>query len=970
MRIIKPLKLGLISAPITRGGKFFLSVGAITAFPFASPRQLHSEQDFWAAAPGVLGQVPLDMGQPKARGEVLVVGDCHPPGGQATACAVQVGLGAAKRSLAVQGDRTWLPVAGDLWRVSEAAPFSTMRVGPETAYGGPEYPANPLGVGHLAGDGVPDRQGTSPLPNVEDPAALWSQPEAPRLPAGFFPLSPMHPDRAALYGTTDLAWSEEVFPAEPLDTDPLFHNTAPAALQLPGWLHGDERFSITNMHPEQPLLQGRLPGFICRAFVSIKGGDPWREVVLMPETAWLFPGIQMGCVIHRGVTEVGTFMGTDVETLLLAYEIRGGHHRAPATYHAAMARRLDDDTAMEHMLRQDDLSPPEGVELDPDDPELALASALEGGAAGEPAPPADGLFGKAPAIRSKMMAALTPALADARQQGAVTLQRMRSVAAGLGVDLDARVAEQQRQDTAQARELLQTLAPLGFVETSPGLDAGGSPEELLALDLNPEPQVSLADPPPVRSVADVAAAQTYLRGLHARGAAMGEALEASAQQQRQTAEARGDRVQADLRDVAAELGVDYDARLAASKAEAAVPAHPGGGAASVLQAAEALGGADAAAPFAGALAQLEARRPQIDQALALAGGARSGGEMGAEVEKVLRDNAHTVPPTVDPTSEAGAAAGERAKDTLAGADLSGADLSGADLCGADLSGADLSGADLSGAVLAHADLSRADLSGAKLTGANLGKARGGSADLSGADLSGAQLDTADLSAADLSGAAFSGAMVRELKLGGADLSGANLADTSFLMCDLSGADLSGADLSDCLFMRCDQAEMDMSEANAPRVTLVEPGGAGLVMCGATLTRLCVTSGSDLTGADLSGADLAMASLRGVDLQGADLSGASLVDADMSDANLASADLSGARLCRARLRHAALPGADLSGADLANAALLGADLTGADLQGAHLFETETHYAVATGADTTGATIERCKLFAPDPEEASS
>ena len=49
--------------------------------------------------------------------------------------------------------------------------------------------------------------------------------------AGFWPLSPRHRARQALFGTADQAWIDSVFPEDPRDTDPGFYNMAPADQQ-------------------------------------------------------------------------------------------------------------------------------------------------------------------------------------------------------------------------------------------------------------------------------------------------------------------------------------------------------------------------------------------------------------------------------------------------------------------------------------------------------------------------------------------------------------------------------------------------------------------------------------------------------------------------------------------------------------------------------------------------------------------
>ena len=861
-------------------------------------------------------------------------------------------MGPVQKRLAVTGDRRWMPVAGDLWQASAPTPFERLRVGPETTFGGPQYAPNPQGKGHLPGDGRPLARGGSPLPNVEDPAALWTNPAAPATPAGFFPLSPEHPERAAKFGTVGDAWFRDVYPADPPDTDPTFYNAAPGDQQLGGWLHGDEAFSLINMHPDQPLLSGRLPGYICRGFVSLKSGE-WREVVMMPETVWLLPELGMGAVIHRGVTEIGTLLANDVDTLLLAYELRGGQHREPGAYQAAMARRLDDETAQENALRQDDLSPPEGVD-DAAPPEAGQAEdgALEAGGESLEDPAWKPGGGKIPGFA-------VAALAGAQEQAMAGLAGMRQTAAELGLDLDALISARQEQDAAKEDHAVKDIfGSMGLPSPAP---EARSPEQRLAqvLDLPGDP-LEIPGAPQVRSIADVGAAVAYGKAMQAKVKAAEPQVRALVDQKRAGAEQQADQLKDKMRAAAAEIGLDYDARVAEVEAANATLPDPLSIAPALSAGAAALGETEMAAPIAQAGLEVEGKRAEITQAMSLAGGGAGGapdfGGLDHETRKMLVQGAHHAPPSVVPGSAEAAAAGARAVEA-AGA---GESLNGSDLSGAALGGADLAGADLSGAVLANTALQGVALKGANLAGANLGKAKASGADLSGADLTGAVLEGADLSGATLAGVTIKSDPVREAKLGGADLSGAILKDTVFLECDFTGAKLQGAQVEACVFIRCLLAEADLSRAKLEQVSLVECDLAEASLAGASARRICITPGSDLSGANLTGADLREANLRGVKMSGAVLEGARLDSADLSEAVLDMARLDRARAVGAKFLYADLSQASMQGADLMNASLLGAALTGADLRGAHLFETETHYAVAEGADLAGARLVRCTL----------
>ncbi len=105
--------------------------------------------------------------------DVLVSGHAYAPKGQ-SATAMQVSLrmktakGVLDRSIAVFGDRTWQTGVP-----SSAAPFEKIPLVYERAFGGPQVPANPVGVGHKGAAG-PD--GKKRLPNFETPGKLIRSP--------------------------------------------------------------------------------------------------------------------------------------------------------------------------------------------------------------------------------------------------------------------------------------------------------------------------------------------------------------------------------------------------------------------------------------------------------------------------------------------------------------------------------------------------------------------------------------------------------------------------------------------------------------------------------------------------------------------------------------------------------------------------------------------------------------------------
>ena len=361
MITVKPFKLGLLHRTYEAVGRFYFCTAVISFFPLDSPSSLLIEPQLWPFVAAELGDnAVLDMGLPKARGEVLVSGKCYAKGGRAQAGEVQLRIGPVNKKLYVFGDRYWKTSGLTTKSITEAEPFTEIEISYQNAFGGADYPKNPLGKGFFpkGAKNCPER---IPLPNIEAPGCLVASSQDTPEPAGFGPLDLMWPQRANKAGTYDQKWLDELFPGLARDMDPTFFNTAPEDQWIEGWFKGDETFEIKGMHPEMEILQSSLPGIRPRCFITLKdhGCEEFREIVLNPETVWLFPHAQRGLVIYRGVAEIKTDDAADIEHLLIGYERLGHEPRSFEYYQEALLKRLDKEKGYLYKIVENDLIPPD-----------------------------------------------------------------------------------------------------------------------------------------------------------------------------------------------------------------------------------------------------------------------------------------------------------------------------------------------------------------------------------------------------------------------------------------------------------------------------------------------------------------------------------------------------------------------------------------------------------------------------------
>ncbi|KYF61025.1 DUF2169 family type VI secretion system accessory protein [Sorangium cellulosum] len=987
MKIVKPMRLGVVPRVFMAQRTPHLLVTAFVGFSYDRPARLLYEPTVWKVAMEELGEDGLlDELNPKTRGELLVTGRCYPPGRVARpASSVRVQLGAIDKSLYVIGDRTW-----GLLGMSDPAPFTEMPVTWRNAFGGEGFARNPLGKGHG------DR--SAALPNVESPRHLIRARGDRPAPAGLDGYDIAWPQRFSKIGTCDSAWRDECFPGFARDLDPTLFNMAPDDQQIDGFFRGDEAFVVENMHPDRPRIEGALPGIASRCFVCLKTSDgvEIREPAMKLDTVRLFPHRERGVVLFRGGVEISEDDAKDVVAVLVACEAMGAS-RPAAYYHEYLTPRLGP--------RNPDLPDDEDDVLmpEPEDPEA-------------PPLPDDQLSGVASRLRRQGFLGGTPDRA---------VQRASAAAAGAGVGAagvheaeadedeeerlawsepeagwehegedheadpapsaapaatmlpdaadDGEDAETLRQENALAEWAGKRLRDQGF-DPEAYLSHQGPLEDPEPLDESEEALVSLVDGKITGRAQTIDGVDVGALLAEARRRAAGPPSEVSVSQTRERLRQamEGEGV---AQDKAEELlsAVDWQAledetRAAqadlpdeAPEAAHAQPEEPAG---DPFPEEEALGGElawDEAPAFAEELdGEASFRAEWGDEGRLLAHVLPASARLDSEEALRLRRDVE---------------AGHKEGRSLAGRDLTGADLSHLDLEGVDLSGAmlesafltgsNLRSANLTGAILAHANLEGADLSEAKLDGANLGSAclRDVKA-LGGVAFAEAVLVKADLWGADLSGADLSGADLSEANLRDTNLEGVVAEKATFQKVDLTGARLLGARLAGATFNEVNVTEVDFTGVDLSSVTFIAAEGDGAIFRDAIARDLASVRGSSFAGADFSGATLTGANLMGTRLRGSDFSDADMRGALLNEADLTEATLDRANLAEAMLTRANLTGASLYAADLRQSVMNHACVRGAIFEKANLFGACADRMV--GDDDTsfeGANLKRLRVIPP-------
>ncbi|WP_433935429.1 DUF2169 domain-containing protein [Sorangium cellulosum] len=869
MRVIKPLRLSVLQRVLTIRRSHHLSVGLLMFFPLDAPEVPLPEVSMWQRVMPVLGKdALLDEGMPKPRGEVLVFGKAFSPGGEPRpAFAAGVTVGPADRplvdkSIAVVGKRRWHHGAP-----TEPEPITEMPLVWENAFGGPDYPLNPkgMGLGPIEEEGAKVHY----LPHLEDPRRLLRSPGDRPPPACFGALDPTLASRMARLGTYGAAWLQQDFPGFARDLDPEYFQVAPEDQRLSEYFQGGEPISLKNLHPTRPQLGTHAPKLRARCFVQQRGAkegapgsggeDALREVATRLETVLLFPDLERGVAIFRGVVPVAEDDADDVRLLIAGLE-RADAPRPVEHYRAVVERRLDKDKGHLHALNDKELLP----ERDADAPSFP-----------------DEVISDMDALNRREGSMEQRSLTRAQRE----LDKARLTLLMLGMNPDDKLPREiERPEEPKPDELAEYAERM----------------ELEAADLQKEAESQ-------RKTAEEQARKLCAE----QGIDFDELVAKGKREGGGAPKFSADDELARLRELA-EAGRKAGAPLEDLEERLANPAFVAN-----LRATE-----DGLRSTYRAFAHLLPPVEPADQ------GARSG--LRAEVERAIAagESLARRDLTGADLRDLGLAGADLREALLEGADLSACDLTGADLTGAVLTRAKLEGARLGGARLRGANLGEARASGASFDGVDLRKAVLHKAWLEGAQLSGADLAEADFLEARVAGADFSGAQADDvlffqLDLAGARFTGASLRKATFFQCTGAGADFGEAQLEDAAFVDFKGEKASFRKARATALRVVSASALpGADFSGAELAR------ANLRGVDLEGATFEGASADNADLSEANLRKARLVElsgkgARFMRSDLTEADLTGANLMDAMLQKAKVPGARFEKANLFRATLLDA-----------------------------------------------
>jgi hypothetical protein len=228
-------------------------------------------------------QTPLvactDLAPFKPSTDVTFLGAAFAPGGvPASSWTCGLKVGPVEKRLRVHGPRVWRTRTRKSWRglidrqrenvldgweLTEGEAVSHVPIDWRLAFGGriengEVFERNPIGVGLVAEDQYPEPT-EWPAPQIEDEDRPLLSVSDRHAPAGLGPIAPFWLDRVDRAGTYDQEWLDSRHPILPKDFDFRFWQAAHPDLTTERWLEGDEAFTLRNLLPAHPHIEGSLP---------------------------------------------------------------------------------------------------------------------------------------------------------------------------------------------------------------------------------------------------------------------------------------------------------------------------------------------------------------------------------------------------------------------------------------------------------------------------------------------------------------------------------------------------------------------------------------------------------------------------------------------------------------------------------------------------------------------------------------
>ena len=925
MNIVKSLHSSLLHKTFSYREKHYFTVSVLWGFNLQTGEPV-LEQELWQTIGDQLGKNEMfDAGMPKVNAELLVQGSCFGANGAAvSANRVFVSFGSISKELMVFGDRHWIKGLGIGLGVSAPKTFTEMPVSYANAFGGKDHAPNPVGKGI---DEI-DVEGELliPLPNIENAVELIGSPNDKPRPAGFSRTDMMCEQRMKNAGTYDQNYLETRMPGFPDDLNYNYFNDAVQDQWVDGFFNGDEQYEIHNMNPSHPIIKGQIPSVYGRIFVNheVNGELQFKEIPTNLDTVTLFPGAEIGVMIHRGTLQVSKDDATDIKQILIANENISDNKKTDSHYQNALAQRTDPKESFKYLLYTAPLLPEgltcgfKAMQESGDFPLELLAN--------------QNLKNFSDTKQSELNQNIEQQLKDSGLEQSQIDEMLKKMSLG---SVDGNESNEEAQH-------IKTLTE----KVLPGASAGSKNIDITKLNLKAIDELNAYMEALQKQKKEEAKIQLEeqidkLKKLDPEGESSAQVKQLEVVLTTMVLPPMLPRISvSEINSQLKDQQLEIDKQLVVMQSMGLPD--------------EQLRGINEA---------MDPKKLKI--------------QLHESVDKMMdsyRIGAHFLPQSRSPHEgkevdirqmliAAYKANGETAYGDYAFVDLSDLDLSGIDLSGsyleyANLTNTNLTNANLNKVILSNAVVTNTNFTNTTLTDANLGSVSFDGATFDNADLTGAMLGKSNIRNSQFSQCKMANKldMFLDTHFDNSSFIKCDLHKNAFIDSDISGCNFSQSDLSETSFVNPIMRLTIFSGANLSGVNFVKADAEGAKFNSAIMKNVRFVGESSLPKSDFSSADINQANLRDCNLENAIFSDADLHKSDFGGSNLKNASFVNARAVEAQFMKADLTFANMKSIDLMEGSMQKAVISGADFSNANLYSVNFLGCTVGETDFSGAYLE--------------
>lgn len=946
--IIKPLQLAVHQQVLEQNNEFHYIVSATMGVRLSTGEAL-LEFDFFKEAFEHMGDKPLpDMGMPKPQAEYVVSGSYYAPENkEVTAGEIKVKVADKEKSLFVFGEREWVMGAP-----TKPEPITSMPLTYSNAYGGNGYESNPDGIGY---DDIK-------LPLIENPDQLLTSNKQNIQPAGLSPLDLSLPQRMQYQGTYDDTYLDKYYPGYPEDFDWRFFMSTAQDQWQENYFIGNESFELHNLHPENSVINGKLPGYVTRCFMQQKVGETTQfdELSLNLDTVWFFPETDLALLIWRGGIDVADDEASSVSDLVLAYEAASDPVRPVEYYQAALEKRLNSDDALLNNFNTTDLIPVDAkcaMELLQ---ENALADSGD-------SPFSDNLDAKAEALQNMVDKKLQEVNEQVEKNIEIPDQVPAKEQQAIKDQLDIKEQLSKSGDLKPDAETVELNKKMEAI--LPGITSG-DPKKLNLKEFSFNKIEEL-----------MAVIDKFMDGKQAL--AIEELEKANKITEEKIADEMKnmdhlpDEEKERIKKMLAGFNVEEVpkeipmARMNSDELEKGMSELSPQLAESMQQVEmlKAMGGDDEAVKNAEKMISDAMNQQQADMSEMMHGAE-------SEFKELYIMAAHGQPQCSSPHKEEITTVTEnfldrvRKKQAVSNMDWACIDLSGKVLDGLDLSGAyleqvnftnaSLKGCNFEGAILARAILNNADCSSANFDNANMGAVIAHSTIFMAAHFKETILSNSDFSHSTFHSSILEDVQTLEIKIDGVDFTSCKMERMKFIELEYKNATFKDALLNGSVFLQCKVSGCDYSSAIMRNCVWANTSISNGVFDGAdmTSTSFSSTEGEQVVYENNSfqESNLEKANFLGLSMPKSNFRKANIQSANFSEAVIKQADFSYANAKQALFRKATLTQCNFDNANIMEGIMTKAYLSGASFRNANLYAVDFLRSTMGETDFSGANLD--------------